>query len=311
MRVPDLTKPNTIKSKIPLYPAAALALWTIMFLSSCYVDRTEPPREQELTRSLEQYSEPEPEERFRELQEARESLESMTEEREGVPSVIEEITESSQPAAAGTDATTRPPRSIPKSDSVAPVPRNAVDLLLETLDFAPVAFNAPEEMNLGQNGRILVVIDPAGDFAEFDEFTSRIGEIVEDEVQVTTKMSAELSGTLGLQVNPTGPQPQLMTMKESTKWWWDVTAIERGSQTLRLTIRAHAQIEGFDSRRDLETYHREIDVRVTVEQRVLGFIRRNWEWLWTVLLVPIGGWIWARLRRQAPMDRTPEGGDPE
>ena len=54
----------------------------------------------------------------------------------------------------------------------------------------------------------------------------------------------------------------------------------------------------------VRTFDRTIEVKVSVGQRLAGFVGNNWQWLWAVVVVPVGGLIVSRIRgrRNRPWD---------
>jgi hypothetical protein len=90
------------------------------------------------------------------------------------------------------------------------------------------------------------------------------------------------------------------------EWSWEVTPTQYGTQWLFLTIDAVVAIDGKDAAEHEQVFKKAIKVRVTVSQRVVRFVGNNWQWLWTVGLVPLGGWLLARVPRKRHGQRIAE-----
>jgi hypothetical protein len=79
---------------------------------------------------------------------------------------------------------------------------------------------------------------------------------------------------------------------------WEVTN-QASAQTLHLALSAHIDVAGRDAPLVVRTFDRDIQVDITIPQRVSGFIQKNWQWLWAAIVVPIVGYLWKR-RKKVP-----------
>ena len=55
------------------------------------------------------------------------------------------------------------------------------------------------------------------------------------------------------------------------------------------------------------TFDRVINVEVTWNQWIFQFFNDDWQWLWTALMVPIGGWLWKRKKGSKPETSQHDG----
>jgi hypothetical protein len=58
------------------------------------------------------------------------------------------------------------------------------------------------------------------------------------------------------------------------------------------------KVRGEERKRGLRTFNESLEIRVTLIDTVSGFVNRNWQWLWTTILVPVGAWLLARRSRR-------------
>lgn len=72
------------------------------------------------------------------------------------------------------------------------------------------------------------------------------------------------------------PDRQAVTSQQTTRWTWKVTPTGHGPQTLHLTLSAHIDVAGRDAPLVVRTFDRDIQVNITILQRVSGFIQKNW-----------------------------------
>jgi len=100
------------------------------------------------------------------------------------------------------------------------------------------------------------------------------------------------------------PELQAVSSRQITRWNWEVTPTERGRQTLHLTLSAHIDVAERDTPLVVRTFQREILVDVTVRQRIVGFIKDNWQWLWTAIVVPIAVYLWKHRKKRAEKQKT-------
>jgi hypothetical protein len=120
-------------------------------------------------------------------------------------------------------------------------------------------------------------------------------------------MRATLAGQK-FDITAISPSQQAISSKEPTEWQWEVTADDTGTYPLYLTLTAVIDINGVQSPRQIESFERTIDVRVvpvTLTRKVLDFAGRNWQWLWTAILIPVVGLLFRRRKtRPAPTPKT-------
>jgi hypothetical protein len=109
-------------------------------------------------------------------------------------------------------------------------------------------------------------------------------------------MEARLTG-VGFRIEAVTPEVQAVTRRQNTEWRWEVEPTGTGTRRLHLTLSALIDVEGTESPRTVRTFSQTLEVRVTLLRRLSGFVGENWQWLWTALLIPVGGWM-LRKRRQ-------------
>lgn len=209
------------------------------------------------------------------------------------------------------------PSPSPKQESTTPLPSPPVDPLAEvdramreSLTKGSVAFNTPEEMQLGKAETVQLLLSPSDSGAELQQQITEAGKTEAAEIRVSNRMQARLTGP-GFQIEAISPEEQAISSTDTTEWKWDVTPTKTGeNQELHLTLTALIDVEGQETPRQIRTFDRTIDVPVTWGQRfgVIGtFITTNWQWFWTVILVPIALWLYRKYRKQ----KSGDGGEGE
>jgi hypothetical protein len=109
-------------------------------------------------------------------------------------------------------------------------------------------------------------------------------------------MEANLSGQ-GFAIEALQPDLQAVGSTQPTKWRWNVIPKNPGTHSLHLTLSAHIPLEGQDTPYVIRTFDRNIQVEVTISQRISAFIGANWQWLWAAIVVPVAGYLWRRVKK--------------
>ena len=185
-----------------------------------------------------------------------------------------------------------PPISEPQPNSV-----ELMDQIFRELDWGNIAFNAPATMRYAQPQPVELLLSPSLSVADLQAKIHQKVGAESAHIRVSNSMEAQLTGT-GFTIQALRPGLQAVTSEQITRWKWEVTPTEHGRQTLHLTLSAHIDVAGRDTPLVVQTFHREIQVNITVPQRVSGFIQNNWQWLWAAIVVPIAGFLWNRRKKR-------------
>ncbi len=195
--------------------------------------------------------------------------------------------------------TTEPPTLDPLFDEI--------DRALEAQPLASAAFNAPTELPLGDSAEIQLLLSLSKPVSDLQAELTEIGQSQGAQVRVAPLMEARLTGG-GFRIEALTPERQPIGRTTDTEWRWEVEGTEQGSQRLHLSLSALITAGGEQTPRAVRTFDREIDIEVTLRQRITGFIGDNWQWLWTAILVPLGylvlRWVKARARPREEQAET-------
>jgi hypothetical protein len=146
---------------------------------------------------------------------------------------------------------------------------------------------------LEQTFPIQLLIDPAKTSGELEMMIRASGTTESHQVKISENMQARLTGK-GFEITAITPEEQLISARETTEWNWEVKAMKPGAQRLYLTLSAIVKFQGETKTRVIRTFEREMLVKVSIRKRVVAFVGKNWQWLWTALVVPVLGWLWKR-----------------
>lgn len=185
---------------------------------------------------------------------------------------------------------------------------NAVDQALADLVDANIAFNVPDHAAINKALVIEAKLSTKLDQDQLKKLIDEAGASEGASLKIADRMAATLSGGSAFDISPSGPQEQWISKSDTTGWTWEVTPKSAGAQILILSFDAILTIDGKDDRRTINTFKKTISVDVSKTETIedwLETIKKYGEdlsWIWVTILIPIGGGIWAWLRRR----RQPE-----
>ncbi len=180
-----------------------------------------------------------------------------------------------------------------------------VDSVLSGKFMGNIAFNVPDtEMAYGATAGIQLLLSATQTLEKLEERVTYHGTVESHTIRISDIMEATLTGE-GFQILAVNPERQAVSAYEGTEWKWEVTAIKPGPQRLHLTLNMILSYDGEMIPRAIKSFDREIMIRVSVQQRIAAFFHDNWQWVWTVIFIPLGGGIWkfVKSRRKKREDR--------
>ncbi len=200
--------------------------------------------------------------------------------------------------SVGPSAASAPPSNAnaPQSEPPDPTSQNRktrIDTILDTMDWGNIAFNAPTHMSLESPSSIQLVLSPTDSIEELQELIIAEGKKEGAQIRISDQMEAHLSGT-AFQISAITPERQAITWNVPTEWKWEIRPTQYGRHNLHLTLTAIINTDGSAAPRAIRTFNRTIEVEVSSWKRMFLLFRENWEWMWTLLALPIGAWWWKR-----------------
>lgn len=182
-----------------------------------------------------------------------------------------------------------------------------IDAILKQTLQANIAYNTPESMQLDQTVTIELRLSPTLSQQDLSTQvaesvpTQESGKVVSASIEVTPRMRALLLANDGsaFEIKAIHDNPeQLVSNTDVTQWDWLVTAQKGGTQRLTLVIYRLVRYDGQDYWREVETYQADINVKVSMSQRVLSL---DWAWILGVLFTAIAipaFWRWMDQRKK-------------
>ena len=170
------------------------------------------------------------------------------------------------------------------------VPSN-VDQLLNNMEFGVIAFNAPTHINIDGSSQVQLILSLADTVEQLKQAITEEGEKVGANIRVSDRMEASLSGYM-FQITAITPEVQAVSKRQNTEWKWEVHPKAEGRHKLHLTLTALLDIDDRNTALVIKTFDKVIEVQVTTTQKFSLFFKKNWQWLWAAILVPLAGWLW-------------------
>jgi Divergent InlB B-repeat domain len=223
-------------------------------------------------------------------------------------------TAGSNPTPTTTVETTPPPPTTtapPPPPPIRTMPSNAADVVsnaVRELPTAFVAFNVPTTLGRNETATIqLLLSPPSKSIAELKDRLSEAGDRIGDRVKYSSTMEATLLSQ-DFDITPVDNESRkFVPADEVTEWLWQVTPKRTGKLRLYLNLYAIIDVAGKEGPVKVGTFHRTLSINVTWTQRAGDFVKSNWQWLWTAILVPVG--LWAAGRRKRPKPPAPASSD--
>jgi hypothetical protein len=172
---------------------------------------------------------------------------------------------------------------------------------VQAMHWGTIAFNAPNSMNIGDTKGIQLLLGSKTP-GELESMIEEEGETEGHAVRVSDRMVATLTGT-EFEIKNITPERQAPAVggQEVTQWKWDIKALKAGRQHINFGWNAVIRLQGSEESVTIGTFKRTIAVHVIDApwyRRVWIYVSDNWHWLWTAILVPVGGWLLRRWKKK-------------
>lgn len=191
-------------------------------------------------------------------------------------------------------------KSMPAPAPALPDLSETVENELKKLTLGRILFNVPQEMKVGTKERVEVRI--AKNFTENLSTGLRGHGIPQiEEIKVNTLMGVRLNGD-NFDIKALSHEEQIVAGDGFTQWDWNVTPLKSGIQSLLLTVTLRIKIPNYgEERKDYPVFERRIKVKVNPPYAIKKFIESYWQWIVTVILIPMIGWFvnkWRKSRKK-------------
>jgi hypothetical protein len=197
--------------------------------------------------------------------------------------------------AAPTQMRARPPGGAVGG----PAGISGVEDEIEKLVPGRILFNPPEKMKVGVRERVEVRITRSFTH-DLTRALKGSGKPQIEQIKIGAYMAANLIGQ-NFEITSLNNEEQVVVGSGFTQWAWDVVPLRSGVQPLLLRVTVRLKIpEVGEEKKDLPVFEREIKVAVNPVYSAAKFVENYWQWIITVILIPVAGWLislWIKLRK--------------
>jgi hypothetical protein len=186
-----------------------------------------------------------------------------------------------------------PPRTVTGPPPITTARPGAAESALKTLRKGNIAFRAPAELGLDEQGEVLLVMSIRQSVAQLKRDLAAIENVTGAQILISDVMTASLTG-LEFDIEEITPSTQVVLGRSVTRWQWNIAPTKTGTRRLHLTLSALININGSEKPYTVQTFEATLAVRVTWPERISEFTSENWQWLWTTLLFPLAVLVWRR-----------------
>ena len=180
-----------------------------------------------------------------------------------------------------------------------------VDKIVSQLEWGNIVFDTPKKMTFKEPKIIELVLSPTKSVQELQSSLKSHEQFESERIRISNRMEANLSG-LGFKIETLVPEEQVVYRDKTTQWKWEVIPTKDGNQNLFLTLSAIINVSSNNERYVVRTFEKNIEIEVSVGQRISIFVAGNWQWLWASILVPISPFLWKWYQRKWGKKQSPK-----
>ncbi len=202
------------------------------------------------------------------------------------------------------------PSPLPSLETITrdgePAELDELDREVAKLHEGKILFNPPSEMKQGKRERIeaRVSFEDIG-AALSQDLKGRAAPQIEP-VKVSSIMKVILTGDQdAFAIEQFGTDEQIIKGRPFAQWSWDVTPLQSGKRSLHLQVTAVVSVAGNDKTIGIPVIDKRIQVHISPWFASKRFVSNNWQWLWTVIVIPGAGLLWGlRKKRRHKQSRS-------
>lgn len=175
----------------------------------------------------------------------------------------------------------------------SPPAKQPADAVVQQLFSAALAFVIPEAANIEDEIKAQLLINPAKEVEALTRDLTKKGTVIGGNVKVSRVVKATIVAP-DFEVTNITEEEQILTDTESTEWLWALTPKTAGSHDVSLTVTAIVTVNNRETKHHLKTFEKTVTVEVTTQQVILGWFKRNWQWIVSTLIIPFGIWLYKK-----------------
>ena len=152
-----------------------------------------------------------------------------------------------------------------------------------------VVYQIPSEMKVRETYQVFVRIGKSS----VNIYENLDGDVRETVIPVTQTMEVNLidpspKDNKAFDIIPDNDETQLVDSSDAyTQWSWNVTPLKTGSSSLKIVISIIR-----DGNKKEVVYQDRVEVKVNPMKQFMFWLKNYWQWLFTVLLIPVFKWVY-------------------
>ena len=152
-----------------------------------------------------------------------------------------------------------------------------------------VVYQIPSEMKVRETYQVFVRIGKSS----VNIYENLDGDVRETVIPVTQTMEVNLidpspKDNKAFDIIPDNDETQLVDSIDAyTQWSWNVTPLKTGSSSLKIVISIIR-----DGNKKEVVYQDRVEVKVNPMKQFMFWLKNYWQWLFTVLLIPVFKWVY-------------------
>ena len=166
------------------------------------------------------------------------------------------------------------------------------------LEKADMVFIAPETTKLEKSLETSLVIDMS---KEVDKIQAELAGSNEknEKIEIARIVVAKILAPDFEVIEVIKDGRQILDLKGPTEWRWTLTPKKLGEHKVNVTVSAVIEIGNDRAERLIKVFNQEVTVFVTPADAAKYFFSKNWQWLWSTLILPFGIWFWNKKRKKS------------
>jgi len=165
------------------------------------------------------------------------------------------------------------------------------------LEKATMAFVAPETIKLEKSTEASLVIDLSKDADKIKAELEGINKLGE-KIEITRIVVAKILAPDFEVIEVINNGRQVLNLSGPTEWRWTLTPKKLGEYKVNVTVSAVIEIGSDRAERLVKVFDQQVTVFVTPADAAKFFFTKNWQWLWSTLVLPLGLWYWKNRKKK-------------
>lgn len=169
--------------------------------------------------------------------------------------------------------------------------------IIDQLSWSSFGYTVPKTANIEDDIEVTMLMNPSVSVEKIKDMLPE-GDKTTTKIQISRTVKATLTSK-DFAITPITSEKQAIISDDTTTWKWSLVPYGAGpNKIVKITVSAIIFVDGEKTERYLDTYQETINIKVTPIQRVSTWLSEYWQWAWSALLIPIGGLIYANIKKR-------------